>query len=161
MKRQWTLVTAIVAFAAIGLMAQTPPSFAGKWTLVPDANAPAGGGRGMGGLGQTATVVQDATTLTITRTTPMGEITSTYKLDGTESKNTFNMQGNSIEQLSTAKWDAGKLKITTNMNVQGNAVETSMVLSFDPSGNLVVEYTRPDFQGGGAAITTKMTYKKN
>jgi hypothetical protein len=161
MKRQGTLVTAIIAFAAIGLVAQTPPSFAGKWTLVPDANAPAGGGRGMGGLGQGATIVQDASTLTITRTTPMGEITSTYKLDGTESKNTFNMQGNSIDQLSTAKWDAGKLKINTTMNIQGNPVETSMVLSLDPSGNLVIESTRPDFQGGGAPITTKMTYKKD
>lgn len=160
MKRQLTLLTAILGFAAMTLIAQAPPTFAGKWTLIPDANAPAGGGRGMGGLGQTATIVQDANTLTITRTTPMGEVTSTYKLDGSESKNTFNMQGNAIDQLSTAKWDAGKLTIKTNMNIQGNAVETSMVLSLDPSGNLVVESTRPDFQGGGAPITTKMTYKK-
>ncbi len=160
MKRQSTLVTAMLACAAIGLLAQTPPSFAGKWTQVPDANAPAGGGR-MGGFGQTATIVQDANTLTITRTTPMGELTSTYKLDGTESKNTLTMQGNSIDQLSTAKWDAGKLTIKTNMNIQGNPIETTMVLSLDPSGNLIVESTRPDFQGGGAPITTKMTYKKS
>ena len=46
------------------------------------------------------------------------------------------------------------------MDIQGQAVETSLVLSLDPSGNLVVESTRPDFQGGGAPITTKMTYKK-
>ena len=36
-----------------------------------------------------------------------------------------------------------------------------MVMSLDPSGNLVVETTRPDFQGGGAPVTTKMSYKKN
>jgi uncharacterized protein YdeI (BOF family) len=157
MKRQLTLVTAMLACVAIGLLAQTPPSFAGKWTQVADPNAPAGGGRGMGGLGQSATVVQDANTLTITRTTQMGEITSTYKLDGSESKNTFNMQGNSIDQLSTAKWDAGKLTIKTSMNIQGNPFETTTVLSLDPAGRLVVESTRPDFQGGGAPITTKMT----
>ena len=81
---------AALAFIAATVIAQTPPSFAGKWTLVADPNAaPAGGGRGgMGGLGQEATIVQDAGSLTITRTTPVGTFTSTYKLDGSESKNT-------------------------------------------------------------------------
>jgi hypothetical protein len=40
-------------------------------------------------------------------------------------------------------------------------VETSMVMSLDAGGNLNIESTRPDFQGGGAPITTKATYKKN
>jgi len=160
MKRALTVATMICALVSAPI-AQTPPSFAGKWTLVPDAAAPAGGGRGMGGLGQTATITQDANTLTIVRTTQMGEFTSTYKLDGSESKNTLNMQGNAIEQVSTAKWDASKLKINTKMDFQGTPVETSLVLSLDPTGNLVVESTRPDFQGGGAPVTTKMTYKKS
>jgi hypothetical protein len=160
MKRVLTVAAMICALVSAPT-AQTPPSFAGKWTVVPDANAPAGGGRGMGGLGQTATITQDANTLTVTRTTQMGEITSTYKLDGSESKNTLNMQGNSIEQVSIAKWDAGTLKINTKMDFQGTPVETSLVLSLDPSGNLVVESTRPDFQGGGAPVTTKLTYKKS
>jgi len=159
MKRAMTAVTMMCALALCAVAAQTPPNFAGKWTLVPDANG-AGGGRGMGGLGQTATIVQDANTLTITRTTQMGEVTTTYKLDGSESKNTLNMGGNSIDQLSTAKWDGGTLKINTKMDFQGTPVETSLALSLDPSGSLVIESTRPDFQGGGAPVTTKMTYKK-
>jgi hypothetical protein len=161
MKRAMATISVLIALGATALVAQTPPSFAGKWTLVPDANAPAGGGRGMGGLGQTATVTQDANALTIARTTQMGDFTATYKLDGTESKNTLNIQGNPMEQVSIAKWDAGKLKINTTMNFQGQPVETSMVLSLDPSGDLLVESTRPDFQGGGAPITTKSRYKKN
>jgi hypothetical protein len=36
-----------------------------------------------------------------------------------------------------------------------------MSMSLDPSGTLLVESTRPDFQGGGAPVTTKSTYKKN
>jgi hypothetical protein len=159
MKRAMTAVTLMCGLALGSLAAQTPPNFAGKWTLVPDANA-AGGGRGMGGVGQSATIVQDANTLTLTRTTQMGEFTTTYKLDGSESRNTLNMGGNSVDQLSTAKWDGGKLTINTKMDFQGTLVETRLVLSLDPSGNLVVESTRPDFQGGGAPITTKMTYKK-
>jgi hypothetical protein len=157
MKRLMTVTTAMCALALSGLLAQTPPSFAGKWTLVPDAN---GAGGGMGGLGQSATIVQDANTLTLTRTTQMGEFTTTYKLDGTESKNTMNMGGNSIDLLSTAKWDGGKLRINTKMDFQGTPVETTNVLSLDASGNLLIESTRPDFQGGGAPVTTKMTYKK-
>jgi hypothetical protein len=159
MTRAMTTSTLMCALALTSLAAQAPPNFAGKWTLVPDANG-AGGGRGMGGIGQTATIVQDANTLTLTRTTQMGEFTTTYKLDGSESKNTLNMGGNSVEQLSTAKWDAGKLRINTKMDIQGTPVETSLVLSLDPSGALVVESTRPDFQGGGAPITAKLTYKK-
>ncbi|MEP6915597.1 MAG: hypothetical protein ABJC89_08115 [Acidobacteriota bacterium] len=152
------LICASVVLVTASVFAQTAPNFAGKWTLVADPNAPAGG---MGGLGQSATVVQDATSLTITRTTQMGEIATTYKLDGSESKNTVNMGGNSIDMLSKVKSEAGKLIVNTSMSFDGNPVETSMTLSLDAAGNLVVESTRPDFQGGGAPITTKMTYKKS
>ena len=161
MKRAMSAI-AMLAFVAATVVAQTPPNFAGKWTLVADPNAaPAGGGRGMGGLGQEATIAQDASSLTITRTTPVGTFTSTYKLDGSESKNTLNMQGNAIDQVSKAKWDGGKLLVNTTMNFNGNPVETSMVMSLDTTGNLVVETTRPDFQGGGAPVTVKVTYKKS
>ena len=161
MKRAISAVAAL-AFIAGTVIAQAPPSFAGKWTLVADPNAAPGGGRGgIGGLGQEATIVQDAASLAITRTTPVGTFSSTYKLDGSESKNTLNMNGNAIEQVSKAKWDGGKLLVNTTMNFNGNPVEVSMVMSLDPAGNLVVETTRPDYQGGGAPITTKTTYKKS
>jgi hypothetical protein len=162
MKRAMTAVAAALVCITATLPAQAPPNFAGKWTLVVDPNAaPAGGGRGMGGIGQSATIVQDATTLTITRTTQVGEFTSTYKLDGSESKNTMNMGGNAVDLLSKAKWEGSKLTVATTMNLNGNAVETSMVMALDSDGNLLVETTRPDFQGGGAPITTKATYKKS
>jgi hypothetical protein len=156
MKRATTALIAICALMLTVAGAQTPPSFAGKWTLVPDANSQAAAGM----VAQTVNITQDANTLTMTRTTQMGEITTTYKLDGSESKNTLNFQGNSMEQVSIAKWDASKLKIDTKMNVQGQDVQLSSVLSLDPSGNLIIETTRPDFQGGGAPVTTKLTYKK-
>jgi hypothetical protein len=161
MKRAITAAAALV-FITWALSAQAPPNFAGKWTLVADPTAaPAGGGRGMGGIGQTATIVQDATALTITRTTQMGEFTSTYKLDGSDSKNTMNMGGNAVDLVSKAKWEGSKLTVHTTMNLNGNPVETSMVMALDADGNLMVETTRPDFQGGGGPITTKATYKKS
>src|SRR6476660_6386882 len=161
MRRALTAVAVTLATALT--LGQAPPNFAGKWTLVPDTNAAGGGGRGGmgGGLGQEASITQDASSLTIKRTTQMGEFTSTYKLDGSESRNTLNFQGNSVDQLSIAKWDGGKLNVATKMDFGGNVVETSMVMSLDATGNLVVDTTRPDFQGGGGPITTKSTYKKN
>ena len=159
MKRAHTIITlvvvAILVSAATAAQAQTP-NFAGKWALVPD---PAAQGPG-GGLGQSAVIKQDAGTMTITRTTQMGEVTTVYKLDGSESKNTLNFQGNPIEQLSKTKWEGGTLHVATTMNFDGNAVNVTMAMSLDPSGNLVVVSTRPDFQGGGSPVTTKATYKK-
>jgi hypothetical protein len=166
--RRMAMVTSVLAAAVlvVGLAAQAT-SFAGKWTLVPDPNAAAGGGGrggrggGFGGLGQEATIAQDASTLTVTRTTQAGEIKSVYKLDGSESTNTMNFGGNSVDQKSTAKWDGPKLTITTSSDFGGNQFQTTMTLSLDASGNLTVESSRPDFQGGGAPVVTKMTYKKS
>ena len=159
MKRAHTVITlaavAILVSAATAVQAQTP-NFSGKWALVPD---PAAQGPG-GGLGTSAMIKQDASTLTINRTTQMGEITTVYKLDGSESKNTINFQGNAIEQLSKTKWEGGTLHVATTMNFDGNAVNVTMAMSLDPSGSLVVVSTRPDFQGGGSPVTTKATYKK-
>jgi len=153
-----TILSALSATVMLAglVFAQAPANFAGKWTLVPNPNA-----TGMGGLGSEATIVQDEKTLTITRTTQMGEFKTVHNLDGSESKNTLNFNGNAIEQLSKAKWDGGKLTITTSMNFNGNPVETSMTMMLDSAGALQVESTRPDFQGGGQPITTKMSYKKN
>jgi hypothetical protein len=148
-----TLVLAVLLSAAT--LAQTP-NFTGKWEVVPDPSSQGPGG----GLGRSAVIKQDATTLTVTRTTQMGEMTSVYKLDGSESKNTLNFQGNAIEQLSKVKWDGGTLNVDTSMSFDGNPVSVTMAMSLDASGNLVVVSTRPDFQGGGAPVTTKMTYKK-
>ena len=147
-----TLVFAVLLSAVT--LAQAP-NFTGKWAVVADPASP-----GPGGLGQSAVIKQDATTLTVTRTTPMGEVTSIYKLDGSESKNTLNIQGTAIDQLSKVKWDGGTLKVDTSMSFDGNPVNVTMAMSLDTSGNLVVVSTRPDFQGGGAPITTKATYKK-
>jgi hypothetical protein len=148
---------AVLASATIAATQASTPNFAGKWTVIPD---PAAAGPGMGGVGQSAIIKQDATSLTVTRTTQMGEFTSVYKLDGSESKNTLNFQGNAIEQVSTTKWDGSTLKIDTTMSFDGNPVQVAMAMSLDPSGNLVVVTTRPDFQGGGTPVTTKTTYKK-
>ena len=155
-----------MAVLTAGVLAQATPNFAGTWTVVPDTNAPQAGagrgGRGGGllGLGQQATIAQDAKTLTLTRTTQAGETTSLYSLDGSKSTNKVTFGENTLELVSTAKWDGPRLVVTTTADFQGNAFETTMRLSLE-GGNLIVETTRPDMQGGGAPITTKVAYRKN
>ena len=154
------------ALVAVDLSAQNTPNFSGSWTMMasPDASA-GGGGRGggrggFGGLGQGATISQDGTALTITRSTQAGETESVYKLDGSESTNTLSFGGNSVEQVSTANWEGSTLVITTRMDMGGNAIETTMALSLDEEGSLVIESTRPG-RGGGAATTTTTKYSKD
>ena len=165
MRRAAVLVsTAALVLSTVAAFAQAKPNFAGKWTMVPDPAAPAGGGRGGGfggGLGPSATIAQDEKTLTVTRQVQGTEVKAVYNLDGSDSKNTMNMGGNAMEQVSKAKWDGNKLVISTSINFGGNTAELGTTYSLDATGNLIVESTRPDFQGGGAPVKTTVTYKKS
>ena len=153
------VVLTLVAGAA-AVVAQSKPNFAGKWTLVPDPNAPAptgrGGGRG-GGLGQAFSAEQNDKTLTVISTGAQGETKSVYNLDGSESKNPLTFNGNTIDRVSKTKWDGSKLVITTTSNFNGNPIESTQTWSLDATGNLVVESTS---SFTGTPTTTKTTYKK-
>ena len=163
-----TLLTGLAALTlVVGLSAQAKPDFSGKWTLVPDPNAAAapapggggggrGGGRGGGGgqfCGQECTVMQDATSLTVTRTTQAGEVKAVYKLDGSESKNMQTGRGGQTEVVSKAMWDGNKVSISTTRDFGGNSVTTKTVLSVT-GGELTVE------NEGGQGPATTQKYKK-
>ncbi len=166
MRRIVIALTAATLLVGAGLSAQAP-SFTGKWTLVPDPNAAAGGGGkgggrggGFGGFcGGECTIAQDAKTLTVTRTTQAGEIKSVYTLDGSESKNSQTMGENTITSISTAKWDGAKLVVTTKTDMGGNTTQATTVLSLDAGGQMVVARTAPG-RGDPAPVTTTQTYKK-
>jgi hypothetical protein len=163
---------AFVLSTATGLFAQAKPDFSGSWTLDP-ASAPApaadaggggggrgGGGRGGGGagFGQAFTAKQDANSLTISRMQGDQTVTATYKLDGSESKNTVAGRGGQQEQVSKAMWMGNKLMITTTLNFGGNNVEQTRTLSME-GANLVIEQSQPG-RDGGAPQTQKLVYKK-
>ena len=166
MKRMTAMLSAAaVVIMAAGLLAQAKPNFSGKWTMdapaAPAAGAPGGGGGGRGGgggggWGMAPTITQDATTLKVEY---MGggqapaPVTLTYKLDGTESKNTVQGRGGPAEQVSKAVWDGATLKITTT-TANGDQVR---VISME-GAKLAISTT----QNGrdGAPATTKITYSK-
>ena len=157
MKRARIGLMAAAALAVTTMaFAQAKPDFSGTWTLDPAASqmgggAAAGGGRQGGGrgMGGPMTVKQTADTLTVERTMGDNTITQTYKLDGSESKNTMmGRGGESMEQVSMAKWDGNKLVITTK-TANGEQVQTWSL----EHGNLTIDRT-----GGRGA--TKQVYKK-
>jgi hypothetical protein len=157
MKRARVGIIAAAVFAVASVaFAQEKPDFSGTWTLDTSA-APAGGGGGGrgGGMGGPMVVKQTADTLTIERTRGENKTTTAYKLDGTESTNTMTMgrEGASVETKSVAKWDGGKLTISTKRPGQDGAMmETTETWSLD-AGTLTIERTG----GRGAA---KQVYKK-
>ena len=172
MKRARVGIMAAAVFAVAALaFAQAKPDFSGTWTLDPEASgmaapggapggAPAGtgggGGRGGGGgaLGAgPATVKQTGDTLTIERTMGENKVVTTYKLDGTESKNTMMGRGGTpSEAVSVAKFDGGKLTITTKRDMGGQMVETTETWSVAGSV-LTIEST-------GGRGPAKRVYKK-
>lgn len=153
-------VAALIGTAAVVLMATSvyaqAPNFAGKWTVDAEKTAAmntGGGGRGgRGGGGGELNITQDAKTLTITRTTQMGESKMVYNLDGSESKNMMAGRGGGepTEQVSMAKVEGGKITITA-----GN---TTTVYGMDGAW-LTIATTRPG-RGGGDPTTTTQYYKK-
>lgn len=153
------IAAAILAVATLAWAQK--PDFSGTWTLDPAASgAPAGGGGGGGrggrggilGMGP-ATVKQTAADLTVESTMGDNKVTRTYKLDGSESKNTvMGRGGNQMEQLSVAKWDGDKLNIVTKQTFNDQTFETTEVWSVSGS-TLTVESTN-------ARGTQKRVYKK-
>jgi hypothetical protein len=107
------IAAAVLAVATLSFAQK--PDFSGSWTLDEAASGGGGGGRG-GGLGSGGTVKQTADTLTVERTMGDNKVTQTYKLDGSESKNTMmGRGGQSMEAVSTVKFDGGKMTISSKM----------------------------------------------
>ena len=158
--RVGVITAAILAVATVAFAQK--PDFSGTWTLDP-ASAPAadggsgggGGRRGGGGLGNgPATVKQTADALTIERTMGDAKVTLTYKLDGTESRNTFmGRRGQSVDSVSTAKWDGPRLTIVTKTEMDGQVRESTQAWTVEGS-TLSVETT-------SARGTQKRVYKKS
>ena len=166
--RVGVIAAAVLAVATLAWAQK--PDFSGTWTLDPAASdqpagggggAPGGGGGGGGrgggrggilGMGP-STVKQSATELVVESTMGDNKVTRTYKLDGSESKNSvMGRGGQPMESVSTAKFDGSKLVIVTKQQMGDQAFETTE--NWTVSGStLTVESTN-------ARGTQKRVYKK-
>jgi hypothetical protein len=166
MKRTLLASAAALVFAG-SAFAQAKPNFAGKWVILPDSagvqqQGMSPGGAEAGGLGSEATITQDEKTLTVKRMTPtMGELTSVFNLDGTETYANVNVQGQQIPLTMKTRWDGKKLVTSTWVNV-GNGQQLEIILNFslDDKGNLVTEHVVPSFGNGMSGGTINSKYKK-
>ena len=157
--RVGVIAAAVLAVATLAWAQKA--DFSGTWTLDAEASgAPAGGGGGgggrgggRGGLGPGGTVKQTATELSVERMKGDNKVTATYKLDGTESKNSMMGRGGAaVESVSTAKWDGPALVITTKMDMGNGPQESTQKWTVNGSV-LTIETTN-------ARGTQKMVYKK-
>ena len=148
MHRKLALTAVLAVALAITGYAQKK-DFSGTWTMDQAATeaanpAPAGGtGGGGGGGGMRGggagpmTIKQTADALTIERQGPNGAITTSYKLDGTESEVPAGRGGTG---KAKAKWDGDKLVIDiTRAGQDGTPMTTSAIYSLDDKGMLWIE----------------------
>jgi len=112
-------VAALLASAVLSpVSAQSKPDFSGSWKLNVEKSDPMGGMGGGGGGGMAMgpiTITQTAATLVIESKRGESVVTTTYKLDGTESTNTT-QRGESKSKVS---WDGSSLVINTESTFNG------------------------------------------
>jgi hypothetical protein len=143
------IAAAVLAMATLSFAQK--PDFSGTWTLDEAASGTAGGGggRGGGGLGNGGTVKQTADALMVERMMGDNKVTASYKLDGSESKNTMmGRGGQSMEAVSTVKFDGNKMIITSKVGENDSTQVWSLA-----GDVLTIEVT-------SARGTQKRVYKK-
>jgi hypothetical protein len=175
MRRVTSIVFALALAMPLAAWAQSKPDFSGSWTVNAEKSDPPpqrGGGGGAGGGGGRAaggggggrmgggpagpiTIKQTATDLAITTDGRNGPVTSTYKLDGTESSNEMPGRGGaSMTVKSTAKWDGSKIVIATTRDMGGDPVTITETRSLSADGKeMTVESSTP--MGSRKVVYTK------
>jgi hypothetical protein len=153
MKRVLAIVLLSLVVFGAAANAQEKPNFVGTWKLsepaAPDQFTPS-----------VMTVAQDATNLTVSTVSQMGEFKTEYKIDGTEARSPLNLNGTMIDRLAKMTWDGNKLILSVKSDMNGQIIEFKSVWSIDSDGTLSTVTTFPDFQGGSTPITLKAAYKK-
>jgi hypothetical protein len=146
-------VVLVCAALIAGIAAQEKPNFVGTWKLSDDAAADMFASSQM-------TVAQDGNNLTVTSLGQMGEFKTTYHMDGTEARSPIDFNGTTLDRVTKTTWDGNKLVLMVTTDVNGQSFDIKAIWSLSAEGNLLVEVTHPDFQGGGGPVTSKATYKK-
>jgi len=157
--RRLALVLVALGTLAARLSAQTHPDFSGKWELDPKSIE---GGPGAGSVSMTLTVSQDAKVMKVAQQakTPMGEnaTTTSYNIDGSESKNTVSNGGNTVELTSTGSWDGPVFVVVTKGDVQGQPVTYTERWSLGQDGKTL--HLQRDISAMGQSMSLKLTFNK-
>ncbi|HXT17253.1 MAG TPA: hypothetical protein VN706_16565 [Gemmatimonadaceae bacterium] len=160
---------AVLLFAAVASVASTSaplhaqtahPDFTGTWNLDMtklEPQAAAMISKASLAITQDAKTLKQVQSMTTTMTGPQ-EITVTYNLDGSDSKNTVSQMGQSLEMTSNANWDGSTLVIKTKAEMQGQAIERTDRYSLDAAGKVLTIDTSASMMG--QSMQTKQTFNK-
>jgi len=159
MRRFATLALTLASLAS-PLAAQSHPDFSGKWVL--DTKASEGP---MMPTAMTIVVTQDAKTFKIDNTSTssvngqQATTSLTYNLDGTPVKNTLSNMGQSLDLMSTSKWDGAMLVVSTQADLgSGRMLSQTDHWSLSPDQKSIL-LTR-DVSVSGQTVALKMTFVK-
>lgn len=120
-----------------GLTPQRRPALAGRWAYLAGSQSPLTKLE-HGGLGPDVEIVLTGTELTLIRRNEISTITTSYRLDGSESRNV-----EAVPTISRASWEGTQLRVATWIADHGRPTGPALnqVLSLDQNGALVVETT--------------------
>jgi outer membrane protein OmpA-like peptidoglycan-associated protein len=130
-------LTVLVVFCGAAMATQGHPDFSGTWR--PVRMETAGQSQNLATTIQDLRIKQDATTFTVFHP-PDGSSSSTYKLDGSESRN--------ADEVARVSWVGRTLVIDALLG--DDKIKTKTVFSFDATGALVVELTAAPPLGSGS-----------
>jgi hypothetical protein len=136
-------------------VAQAKTDFSGTWNVDTAKSDPAPRGGGGGGATTKLVITQTAADMTVVVTTGLGEAKTTYKLDGTEMKETAAM-GESRVKVS---WDGPRLVVNRVQNVstpQG-AFEITSKETYSVSGGILTLVTARNSPMGNTSRKTVFT----
>jgi hypothetical protein len=148
MRRKLIALVVACGLAASSLIAQARPDFNGKWTttMAGSIDRPT-----------TMTVRQDSSILTGELDLPAGKQTWSFKLDGSESRNTTSANG---EVVSTVKWEGEKLVISTPLRPTPEGEFTLVQTWSLEEGKLVIRSSQVNRATGTPTRTVIQTYTK-
>jgi len=142
---------ALLLSVAASAQTKAGPDFAGTWVFDQAATlANATAARMQPGpiFGESFVAEQSAATLTLRISAGTLQVVAVYALDGSVSKNVSPpaiQNAPAIEVISHAKWDAGRLIITSNsQSPSANGpvvVDSTRTMWLDATGRLVIERT--------------------
>lgn len=135
------LLLAVALASMPAATAQTRPNFGGRWTIVADKST------GQPSYGSAFTINQDGTTLTVVVGTSGQNDSTTYHLDGSETRHSA-MLGKETQSIAT--WEGSQLVIVTRV-LYGSLEEIARTLAFNAQGELVVI---TNFANSGRQTTT-------
>jgi hypothetical protein len=131
--RQWVNVVGAVLLTAGTTAAAQKANFSGTWVAVSPVEA----------AGQEQRVRHTDTTLSTSHDSEVDGHHTTYKLDGSESRNELTSHGEKIVTVSTARWVGDKVSITSSTTYpDGRKLDSKETWSMNSSGQLTIEMTQ-------------------